>query len=251
MVDDLLSLRVVLVAKEQEDHDRFRHAVASVPVPIEFVAADSGAAAAQCVAEAADLVYLDNGLTPVEVAQVVAAARAKQNPPFTVLLAAAGGDDPAFVTDALATKPAGLEEAQRLVARSIRVRLPSRVLVVDDSSTMRSIVRKLLAGLRFPLEVSEADEGFAALKHVGEAGIDLVFLDYNMPDFSGLETLAEFKREKRRVSVVVMTSANDESLPDRAREYGAGFLKKPFYPADIEAMLCRFYGFRALNPKRA
>src|ERR1700761_1503362 len=114
MVDDLLSLRVVLVAKEQEDHDRFRHAVASVPVPIEFVAADSGAAAAQCVAEAADLVYLDNGLTPVEVAQVVAAARAKQNPPFTVLLAAAGGDDPAFVTDALATKPAGLEEAQRL-----------------------------------------------------------------------------------------------------------------------------------------
>ena len=112
-------------------------------------------------------------------------------------------------------------------------------------------MRKLLAGLRFPLEVSEADEGFAALKHVGEAGIDLVFLDYNMPDFSGLETLAEFKREKRRVSVVVMTSANDESLPDRAREYGAGFLKKPFYPADIEAMLCRFYGFRALNPKRA
>lgn len=48
-----------------------------------------------------------------------------------------------------------------------------------------------------------------------------------------------------------MTSASDESLPDRAREYGAGFLKKPFYPADIEAMLCRFYGLRALNPKRA
>jgi CheY-like chemotaxis protein len=251
MVEDLLSLRLVLAAKEQEDHDRFRHAVASVPVPIEFVAADSGAAAAQCVVEGADLVYLDNSLTPVEIAQVVAAARAKPHPPFTVLLAAAGGDAPAFVTDALAAKPAGLDEAQRLVARSIRVRLPSRVLVVDDSSTMRSIVRKLLAGTRFPLEVSEADEGFAALKHVSEAGIDLVFLDYNMPGFSGLETLAEFKREKRRMSVVVMTSATDESLPDRAREYGAGFLKKPFYPTDIEEMLCRFYGLRALNPKRA
>jgi CheY-like chemotaxis protein len=251
LVDDLLSLRVVLAAKGLEDHDLFRQAVALVPVPIEFVAVDSGAAAARCVAEGADLVYLDNSLTPVEIAQVVAAARTKPHPPFTVLLAAADSDASAFVTDALAAKPAGLEEVQRLIARSIRVRLPSRVLVVDDSSTMRSIVRKLLAGTGFPLEVSEADEGFAALKHVGEAGIDLVFLDYNMPGFSGLETLAEFKRERRRVSVVVMTSANDESLPDRAREYGAAFLKKPFYPADMEAMLCRFYGLRALNPKRA
>jgi CheY-like chemotaxis protein len=251
MVDDLLSLRVVLAAREQEDHDRFRQAVASVPVPIEFTAVDSGAAAARCVADGADLMYLDNSLMSVEIAQVVAAARAKLNPPFTVLLAAADADAPAFVTDALATKPAGLEEAQRLVTRSIRVRLPSRVLVVDDSSTMRSIVRKVLAGTRFPLEVSEADEGFSALKHVGEVGIDLVFLDYNMPGFSGLETLAEFKRQRRRVSVVVMTSATDESLPDRAREYGAAFLKKPFYPADMEAMLCRFYGLRALNPKRA
>ena len=82
-------------------------------------------------------------------------------------------------------------------------------------------------------------------------GIDLVFLDYNMPGFSGIETLAEIKRVKRRVDVVVMTSADDESLAGRAREYGAAFLKKPFYPADIEAVLCQFYGLRALNPKRA
>src|SRR5581483_5502853 len=95
------------------------------------------------------------------------------------------------------------------------------------------------------------DEGFAALKRVGEADIDLVFLDYNMPGFSGIETLAEIKRVKRRVDVVIMTSVEDESLPGRAREYGAAFLKKPFYPADIDAVLCRFYGLRALNPRRA
>jgi DNA-binding response OmpR family regulator len=138
-----------------------------------------------------------------------------------------------------------------LIERSIRLRLTSRALIVDDSPTMRSIVRKLLAATRFPLEISEADEGFAALKQVGEAGIDLVFLDYNMPGFSGIETLAEFKRLKRRVDVVIMTSDDDESLPGRAREYGAAFLKKPFYPADIDAVLCRFYGLRAFNPRRA
>jgi CheY-like chemotaxis protein len=251
VVDELLSLRVILAAKAPEDHDLFRRAAAAVPVPIDLEFADSAAATANCVIAGADLVYLDNSLTPVEIAQVVAAARTTPNPPFTVLLATGNGDSPAFATDALAGKPAGPEQATRLIARSMRVRLPSRVLVVDDSSTMRSIVRKLLAGTRFPLDVREADEGFAALKHVGESGIDLVFLDYNMPGFNGLETLSELRRERRRVSVVIMTSANMDSLAERAQQLGAAFLKKPFYPADIEAMLCRFYGLRALNPKRA
>ena len=122
--------------------------------------------------------------------------------------------------------------------------------MVDDSATMRSIVGKLLAGVRFPLQVCEAGEGFAALKMVRDHAIDLVFMDYKMPGFSGLETIAEFKRERRRVHVVLMTSLADPSLDVRASEMGAGFLKKSFYPADIEAALCRFYGLRALNPKR-
>ena len=144
-----------------------------------------------------------------------------------------------------------LEEARRLVERSMRVRLPSRVLVVDDSSTMRSIVRKILGATRFPFEVSEAAEGGAALKLAGEREFDIVFLDYNMPGFNGLETLAEFKREKRRMTVVVMSSAQDVSLAERVRVQGAAFLKKPFFPADIEAVLTRHYGLTALNPKRA
>ena len=39
-------------------------------------------------------------------------------------------------------------------------------------------------------------------------------------------------------------------LADRARSLGAAFLKKPFFPKDIEAVLSSFYGLRALNPKR-
>jgi DNA-binding response OmpR family regulator len=71
-----------------------------------------------------------------------------------------------------------------------------------------------------------------------------------MPGFSGLETLAEFRREKRRLQVVIMTSVSDESLAERSRDLGAAFLKKPFFPADIEALLCGFYGLRTLNPQR-
>ena len=101
------------------------------------------------------------------------------------------------------------------------------------------------------MHVTEASEGFAALKLVREGDFHVVFLDYNMPDFSGLETLAEFKREKRRVSVVLISSTQDETVAERARAEGAAFLKKPFFPTDIENALCGFYGLRALNPKRA
>jgi len=251
MTDDLLSLRVVVVSNAKEDLDLFRQALATLPVPIEVATADDAAAASNELRQGADLLYIDAGLGGADVAQCIAAARAARNRPFSVLLTINETGTPEFPTDALAAKPLRFEDVKRLIDRSIRVRLPCRTLVVDDSATMRSIVRKLLAGTHLPLEVSEADEGFAALKMVREGGIDLVFLDYNMPGFSGLETIAELKREKQRVHVVLMTSVEDNSLPDRAREHGAVFLKKPFYPADIDAALCPFYGLYALNPKRA
>jgi CheY-like chemotaxis protein len=251
MTDELVSLRAVLLSGSQNDHDMFRQAASTTQVPIEIVECTSVAAACRAVADGADLVFIDGAIANVATTQVVAAARAQGKPPFLVLLAAPDLAVEPLATDAVAAKPVRLEEARRLVERSMRVRIPSRVLVVDDSSTMRSIVRKILGATRFPCEVSEAAEGAAALKLAGEREFDIVFLDYNMPGCNGLETLAEFKREKRRMTVVVMSSAQDASLAERVRAQGAAFLKKPFFPADIEAVLTRHYGLTALNPKRA
>jgi len=251
MADELLSLRVIVVLRSVDDHDLFRHAAATLSVPVEVFAADTALDACRFLADGADLVLLDGALPDEEIGQIIALARATRDRPFTVLLVDPGDADPTFATDALATKPALLHEAKRLIGRAIRVRFPSRVLVVDDSATMRSIVRKILTATRFPFEFGEADEGFAALKLASQGNFDLAFLDYNMPEFSGLETLAEFKREKRSLDVVLMTSMQDESLAERAQAEGAAFLKKPFYAADIEAVLCGFYGLRALNPNRA
>jgi hypothetical protein len=51
--------------------------------------------------------------------------------------------------------------------------------------------------------------------------------------------------------VVLISSTQDEAVAEQARAEGAAFLKKPFFPTDIENALCGFYGLRALNPKRA
>jgi CheY-like chemotaxis protein len=125
----------------------------------------------------------------------------------------------------------------------IRARLPTRALIVDDSSTMRHIVRKILSASRFRLIVDEADEGPAALRQVRAGGYGLIFLDYNMPGLNGFETLRELRREHPELAVVMITSSDDHSVADRARGAGAfGFLKKPFYPADIDAVLERYFG---------
>jgi len=251
MTDDLFSARTIVVSRSISDQSLCRQAAAMSSIPIEIVAADGGSAACDALAGGADLVFLDRAVGNAETAQVVAAARAPAAPAFTVVLTHGQTGVDEFVTDALATKPARLEDAKQLLERSIRLRIPSRVLIVDDSSTMRSIVRKLLSATRLPLDVTEAADGATALKLVSEVGFDIVFLDYNMPDFSGLETLSEFDRTKRRMTVVVMTSMQDAALVGRVHAHGANFLKKPFYPADIEAVLSRYYGLVALNPKRA
>ncbi len=249
MTDDIFSLRVTLVSPDQDLCGLFRHAAAAATVPTEIVEAANAALA--CVSlTGADLVYVDGALPGQQITQIIAAARAAAKPPFTLQLAPSAAAHP-FDCDGLAGRPFRPEQARWLLERSMRVRLPSRVLIVDDSPTMRSIVRKTLSGTRFPLDVSEAAEGFAALQLVRQSNFHIVFLDHYMPNFSGFETLAEFKREGRDVNVVLMTSAQDAAVAKRARALGVGFLRKPFFPADIEAVLCSFYGLRALNPKRA
>ncbi len=103
---------------------------------------------------------------------------------------------------------------------------------------MRSIVRKILSASRFALEVQEAEEGIAALGLLRTGNFGIVFLDYNMPGLNGFETLSEIKREIPGVAVVMMTSTLDNAIADRAHASGAlAFLKKPFYPKDIDAVL--------------
>jgi CheY-like chemotaxis protein len=142
------------------------------------------------------------------------------------------------------------DDAHRLIAGSIRLRLPSRVLLVDDSPTMRSIVRRVLAATRFPLNVTEAGDGGQALALARAAEFDFVFFDHNLPGLSGLEAIAELRRAKRYPGFVLMTSADDAALAEKAHTQGIAFLKKPFYPEDLELVLCRFCGLGALSPAR-
>jgi CheY-like chemotaxis protein len=248
MSDDLVSLRMLVIAATEADKELWRQGAGLAAVPVVFSASDPDAAIAVLAKDSADICVLDNALTADEKAAVIAAARAAKPTPLIFLSAPAGASRPPGI-DGVVAKPRNRDEARSIAEVCVRAKVPTRVLIVDDSGTMRSIVRKILSQSRFSLDMHEAAEGFAALDQLRGGKFGMVFLDYNMPGLNGFETLSEIKRESPNVAVVMMTSTVDNAIADRAHAAGAlAFLKKPFYPADIDSVLERYYG---LNPVRA
>jgi CheY-like chemotaxis protein len=250
VTDELFSLRVLFVSAAPEERELFRRAASASRVPLEVVEANDAPAAVGWLVAGVDIAFLDEALGDEIVGKVVAVARTTVKPSFTVLLSESRTTGP-FQTDALATKPSGPAEARELIDKSVRVRKRCSVLIVDDSSTTRSVVRRILEATRFPLEVSEAGRGGEAMDLAQRIEFDLAFVDYNMPGFTGIETMGELRRVRRNPEFVLITSVQDKAIAARTRALGATFLRKPFYLADVEDILCRFYGLRALNPLRS
>lgn len=256
MTGDLVSVRVLAISDSAAERELWRRAAGQIAVPIDIIEVEDAAAACKALAlsvQDIDVAFLDSELA--DRAAFIEAARGARQRPFVILVAAANGASTELAApgiDAVVTKPATLEQAKAMIGRCVRVRLPSRVLVVDDSATMRSIVRKLLSASRFRLEIAEAEDGIQALKQIGTGRFDFVVLDYNMPGLNGVETLSEIKRQYPRVGVVIMSSAQHEGVAERARAAGAAaFLRKPFYASDIDAVLHSVYGLQTPSPPGA
>jgi CheY-like chemotaxis protein len=244
------SVRLLAVCASEPDAELLRQAATQAAIPAQFSHAATAAAARAALAErAVDVVLVDSTLAERDMKEVFKTVRAAPNSPVIVLVAPSSEDAAdlaaAGVTDPVVARPAKPADAKALIESCVRLKVPSRVLVVDDSSTMRSIVRKILGGCRFPFDISEADDGIDGLKQIAAGKLDLVFLDYNMPGLNGVEMLPQLKSQHRRLEIVMMTSAQDDALAARARAAGAaGFLKKPFYATDIDAILYTVYHLR-------
>jgi CheY-like chemotaxis protein len=240
MSGDLLTLRMIVVSADNAAREQWGAGAATATVPIEYSAADAAADAVRRIKRGCDILLLDAALTVEDRDALLAAAKALPSRPL-IAMAAPRGTTRLDGVNVMVPNPESMHEARALVERCIRMRLPKRLLIVDDSKTMRSIVRKILSASRFLLDVAEAEEGIAALKKLSD-GYDVVLLDYNMPGFNGIQTLSQIKQISPGVEVIIMTSTEDEALAGRAQASGAAaFLKKPFYPADIDAVLARIY----------
>lgn len=113
-----------------------------------------------------------------------------------------------------------------------RINLMAKILIIDDSSLSRRLMRKILEEASY--EIVEAGDGFSALEVFSLEKPLLVMLDLTMPGINGFEVLRELKNLDPAVKVIV-ASADVQSLTrDLAFREGAdGFINKPFVAEEV------------------
>ncbi len=115
------------------------------------------------------------------------------------------------------------------------------ILIVDDSSSMRKVIRKVLQISGFDVgEIFEASNGKEALEVLDSNWVDLILSDIHMPVMDGYQFLEELRKKEdfNTVPVVLITTESDEMRLQRALSLGAqGYIKKPFEPDQIREYL--------------
>lgn len=119
-----------------------------------------------------------------------------------------------------------------------------RVLIVDDFSTMRRIIKNLLSDLGFNNSV-EAEDGHSALAVLRQDdAVELVVTDWNMPGMSGIELLRAIRADPqfRTLPVLMVTAeAKREQIIEAAQAGVNGYIIKPFTAQTLEEKLGKVF----------
>lgn len=103
-----------------------------------------------------------------------------------------------------------------------------KILVIDDSKMIKLLVRDFLTKLGH--EVLEAENGMKGFELLGRENVDLIMLDYNMPELDGPGFLRKYKVENNgKVPVIMMTTENSlEKITEVLNLGAAEYVMKPF-----------------------
>ncbi|MBX3233044.1 MAG: response regulator [Labilithrix sp.] len=134
-----------------------------------------------------------------------------------------------------------------------------RVLVVEDSVSTRSLVRAVLEASDWvsavgPIEVTEAQSGFDAMRLLPRTRYDLIITDINMPDVNGLELIHFIRRSEQYRStplIIISTQATERDV-ERGKKLGAdAYVPKPFTPELLRGACERLLAASAERAERA
>jgi two-component system chemotaxis response regulator CheY len=121
-----------------------------------------------------------------------------------------------------------------------------RVLIVDDSPVMRSVVRRVIKLSGIEIDVcTEASDGREALAVLRSQPVDLVLTDINMPNMNGADLLREMKLAgllERIPALVISTDATEHRIHDMFELGARGYVTKPFSPEALRGQLDRVLG---------
>jgi two-component system, chemotaxis family, chemotaxis protein CheY len=115
-----------------------------------------------------------------------------------------------------------------------------RVLLADDSGTIRTIIRRSLKAIGVS-DIVEAADGVQAVELFQEGGVDLVLTDWNMPGKTGPEVVREIRALDKHVPIIMITTEAERGRVLEAVQAGVSdYLVKPFTTSALEEKLGRF-----------
>ncbi len=129
----------------------------------------------------------------------------------------------------------GAEQQSQQLSRELR---QPKVLVVDDSITMRRVTERALQ--RYNLNVTTAKDGVDALAHLGNSVPDLMLLDIEMPKMDGYEVASYMQKNEQlsQVPIIMITSRTGEKHREKAESLGVKhYLGKPYQESDLLARI--------------
>ena len=118
-----------------------------------------------------------------------------------------------------------------------------KILIVDDFSTMRRIIKNLLRDLGFTNTV-EADDGLTALPILKAGGIDFLVTDWNMPGMQGIDLLKTVRADEELGSMpVLMVTAETkrEQIIEAAQAGVNGYIVKPFTAVTLKEKIDKIF----------
>jgi DNA-binding NtrC family response regulator len=244
-------LKVLVADDSRLIHDIFNDIASHSPIPFEVISADDGQ---QCVDAlnrgGIHLAFIDVNMPQMSGMEAVGKARTGGNKTFVTLMSADANQRRMQLALQLKiyeflAKPVTAEQVLRILQTYCRVTLPSNALVVDDSATVRRIIKKVLANSIFNIDVTEAGDGQTALNCCENGEFDVVFLDCNMPGLAGTATLEQLLERDPGVKVIMISGERNETRRRWALDRGAAaFLYKPFNATDIDRELHALFGLR-------
>jgi two-component system, chemotaxis family, chemotaxis protein CheY len=111
--------------------------------------------------------------------------------------------------------------------------MSKRVLIVDDSLYMRTVIKETLSGAGYEV-IAQAANGEEAIDLATEMKPDLITLDNILPDMLGLDIIKTLRDEKSSAKIIMISAVSQKSVIDTGMSLGAdAYLVKPFTPEQL------------------
>jgi len=118
-----------------------------------------------------------------------------------------------------------------------------KILIVDDFSTMRRIIKNLLRDLGFN-NTAEADDGNTALPMLQNGNFDFLVTDWNMPGMEGIDLLKAVRADEKLANLPVLlvtAEAKKEQIVEAAQAGVNGYVVKPFNAATLKEKIEKIF----------